>query len=212
MGGGGHGAFLCRLALPGLRPFFVTFVTFVVMMVCLVIDDRPAGRVLIFTGEGKGKTTAAFGAALRAAGHGQRVLVVQFAKGRRCGEAVAAAKLGDLIEVRLAGMRGFPGSAGARETLSRLAQEALARAAEDMAAGAFGLVVLDEAVYAAGQGLLEAEAVRQAVAGRADGVHVILTGRGPWEQFADLADTVTRMDCVKHAYRQGTSATEGIEF
>ncbi len=175
-------------------------------------DDRPAGRVLIFTGEGKGKTTAAFGAALRAAGHGLRVLVVQFAKGRRCGEVLAAAKLGGLIEVRQAGTQRVPEEPDERETVHQLAQEALRQAAADMASGAYGLVVLDEAIYAVGQGLVSAEEVTAAVTGRAAGVHVILTGRGPWEQFADLADTVTRMECVKHAYGQGTPATEGIEF
>ena len=175
-------------------------------------NDRPAGRVLIFTGDGKGKTTAAFGAALRAAGQGLRVLVVQFAKGRRCGETVAAERFGGCIEVRQAGTEGFPESARERAEVRRRAQEALARAAANMASGAYGLVVLDESVYVVGQGLLGAEQVRAAVEGRADGVHVILTGRGPWEEFADLADTVTRMECVKHAYQEGTPATEGIEF
>lgn len=175
-------------------------------------DDRPAGRILIFAGEGKGKTTAAFGAALRAAGHGLRVLVVQFAKGRRCGEVLAAAKLEGLIEVRLAGTRAFPKGPDARQTVHQRGQAALRQAAADMASGAYGMVVLDEVIYAVGQGLVSAEDVTAAVTGRAAGVHVILTGRGPWERFADLADTVTRMDCVKHAYRQGTPATEGIEF
>lgn len=177
-----------------------------------MVHDTPAGRVLIFTGDGKGKTTAAFGAALRAAGQGLKVLVVQFAKGRRCGETISAEKLGGAMEVRQAGIEEFPGSVRELAEVVRRAQEALRRAAADMASGAYGLVVLDEAVYAVGQGLLDADQVRAAVEGRAAGVHVILTGRGPYEQFADLADTITRMECVKHAYQQGAAATEGIEF
>ena len=171
-----------------------------------------SGRVIIFTGDGKGKTTAAFGAALRAAGQGLRVLVVQFAKGRRCGETVAAERLDGAIEVRQAGIEDFPGSLHDLMEVHRRVQEGLSRAAADMASGAYGLVVLDEAIYVIGQGLLGVEQVRAAIEGRADAVHVILTGRGPYELLADLADTVTRMECVKHAYQQGTAATEGIEF
>jgi cob(I)alamin adenosyltransferase len=169
--------------------------------------------VLILTGEGKGKTTSAFGTALRAVGHGMRVLFMQFVKAEECGEHRAATRFGDLLEVRRMGT-GFvdqtdaDGMARARKA----AVEALAEAARALASGEYGLVVLDEVIFAADAGLVSERGVREAVEGRAPGTHVILTGRGDAGGLADLADTVTRLDEVKHAHGQGGRATPGIEF
>jgi len=170
------------------------------------------GRVLIFTGKGKGKTTAALGTALRAVGHGMRVLVVQFVKERETGEHVAARRLAPELEIRPTGTGFLQQDAASRGRAARAAQDALRNVADELAAGEYNLVVLDEILFAAAEELVEPGAVAAAVRARAPGVHVILTGRGGAGELGELADTVTRMDCVKHAFEQGIDATEGIEL
>jgi cob(I)alamin adenosyltransferase len=175
--------------------------------------DGTSSRVLILTGPGKGKTTSALGTALRAVGHGMRVLFIQFVKAEECGEHRAAERLGGLLEMRPAGTGFIDTSdpecmADAREA----AEKALSEAAAALASGDYGLVVLDEVVFALDAGLVAAEAVRGAVQARAPGTHVILTGRGDAGGLTDLADTVTRMDEVKHAHACGAGTTPGIEF
>ena len=174
---------------------------------------KPGGRVLIFYGGGKGKSTAALGAALRAVGHGLKVLVVQFIKCRECGEHLAAKRLEGLLEIRPSGT-GFlrEEDAAAMKEATAKAHQALRDAAEALAAGEHGLVILDEVLPAIRHGLLETDAVRAAVQARAPGVHVILTGDGPNEAFADMADTITKMQFIKHPYKPGQPPTRGIEF
>ena len=174
--------------------------------------SAPKGRALIFTGDGKGKTTAALGTALRAVGQGMRVLVVQFVKCRWCGEHEAAKNLAGMMEIRLTGTGFLPEGDEQAAAGAAKAREALAMARQALSGAEYGLVVLDEVLVALAKGLLDGGEVRQAVEGRARGVHVILTGRGPWEQFADVADTITLMECVKHGHQQGVRATKGLEF
>ncbi len=176
-------------------------------------DSTNQGRVLILAGDGKGKTTAALGTALRCAGHGMRALVVQFIKSRAGGEHAAAQKLGGLLEIRLAGAGFLPpeGEPPPQDAVAA-AEEALRQGADALGSGRYELVVLDEVLYALRRGLIGAEDVRHAVSSRTDGVHAILTGDGPWEELADLADTITRLSNVQHALERGRPADRGIEF
>ena len=172
------------------------------------------GLLLIHTGAGKGKTTAALGTAMRAAGNGMRVLVLQFLKGSwDYGELHAAEQFhGDLV-IRQMG-RGFVKVGGAEtdpEDL-RLVLEAWAEAVRAMQSGEWDLLVLDEINYAIGYGLLDAAVVAEGLRARPPMLHVILTGRNASPLLIELADTVTEMREVKHAYTRGILAQRGIEF
>ncbi len=172
------------------------------------------GVLLIHTGAGKGKTTAALGTAMRAAGNGMRVLVLQFLKGSwHYGELDAAEKFGGDLVIRQMG-RGFVKVGGAEtdpEDL-RLVQQAWHEAEAAMSSGEWDMVVLDEINYAIGYDMLEAEAVAAALRNRPPMLHVILTGRNAHPLLVELADTVTEMREVKHAYTRGVQAQRGVEF
>ena len=167
-------------------------------------------RVLLFTGDGKGKTTAALGMALRASGHGLRTLVVQFVKARETGELQV-----DLpgVEVRATGLGFVPDRADPRYGDHRAAaQEGLRQATDAMDAGQYNLVVLDEVCVAVAEGLLDEQQVCDAVRRASPDCCVVLTGRGATPALVDLADTVTDMRCVKHAFDYGVKAQKGVEF
>ena len=181
-------------------------------------DNTPGtqrrGLVLIHTGAGKGKTTAALGTAMRAAGNGMRVLVLQFLKGSwHYGELDAAERFaGDLV-IRQMG-RGFVKVGGAEtdpEDL-RMVQAAWDEAVQAMNSGEWDLIVLDEINYAIGYSMLDPATVAAALEARPPMLHVILTGRNAHPLLVDLADTVTEMREVKHAYTRGILAQRGIEF
>ncbi|HWT66224.1 MAG TPA: cob(I)yrinic acid a,c-diamide adenosyltransferase [Terracidiphilus sp.] len=172
------------------------------------------GLVLINTGPGKGKTTAALGTALRAAGNGMRVLVLQFLKGSwHYGELDSIAALGPDFVIKQLG-RGFVKVGGAEtdpEDL-RLVQEAWAEAKAAIFSGEWDLIVLDEINYAIGYNMLSPQEVVDALRQRPELLHVILTGRNAHPLLVELADTVTEMREVKHAYQRGILAQRGIEF
>lgn len=172
------------------------------------------GLVLINTGPGKGKTTAALGTALRAAGNGMRVLVLQFLKGSwHYGELDSIAALGPDFVIKQLG-RGFVKVGGAEtdpEDL-RLVHEAWAEAKTAIFSGEWDLIVLDEINYAIGYGMLDPQEVADTLRQRPELLHVILTGRNAHPILVELADTVTEMREVKHAYQKGILAQRGIEF
>jgi cob(I)alamin adenosyltransferase len=191
------------------------------------------GLIVINTGPGKGKTTAALGTALRAAGNGMHVLILQFLKGSwHYGELDAAAALNTALSSPDANTGGATGSAptqnfvikqlgrgfvkvGGAETDPediRLVEEAWAEAAEAILSGDWDLVVLDEINYAIGYKMLAPEAVAEVLRRKPEMVHVILTGRNAHPLLVELADTVTEMREVKHAYQRGILAQRGIEF
>lgn len=176
------------------------------------------GLILINSGPGKGKTTAALGTAFRAAGSGMRVLVLQFLKGSwHSGELDAAEALsredGFVYVMRQMG-RGFVkiGGAEADPEDLRMVAEGWNEAAAAIHSGEWDLIVLDEINYAISYGMLAPEAVRAALEAKPEMLHVILTGRNAHPLLVEIADTVTEMREVKHAYQKGILAQRGIEF
>jgi cob(I)alamin adenosyltransferase len=168
------------------------------------------GLVIVHTGDGKGKSTAAFGLALRAHGRGKAVKIYQFMKvpSARFGEHRVFAELGVPIE----GLGdGFSWKSRDLEHSARLAREGWARAEATLRAGDHFLVVLDEIMYPLRYGWLPLESVLQALRERPAHVHVLLTGRNAPQELLDLADTVTEMRLVKHHFNAGVPAQRGIE-
>lgn len=167
------------------------------------------------TGPGKGKTTAALGTAFRAVGQGLRVLMVQFIKGSwHYGELESAKLLGDDRITILPMGRGFV-KVGAEKPDPedvRLVEEAWRLAAEKMAGGEYDLIILDEINYAISYKMLSPELVAEALRGKPEMLHVILTGRNAHPAIIELADMVTEMREVKHPYHKGIPAQRGIEY
>ena len=171
------------------------------------------GLVLVFTGDGKGKTTAALGLVLRSLGHGERVAVVQFIKGGwQPGEARALERFGDDLAWHALG-EGFTWETQDRERDRALVQRAWERSCDYLADGARKLVVLDEVNVALRLGYLALEQVLEGLALRPPLTHVALTGRGAPAGLLERADLVTEMRLVRHPFReQGVKAQAGIEF
>jgi len=171
---------------------------------------RGPGRVLLFTGDGKGKTTAAFGLGLRAAGHGMTVCAVQFIKERTdVGEVKAARQLGERFEVHPTGCGFVRTQGGTPEDRAAAARAMdLARRKVDEC----DVLILDEVCGAVDLGLLDVSEVTGLLASRPPGVHLVLTGRRAPAELVQIADTVTEMRNVKHAYDSGADAAPGVEF
>ena len=177
-------------------------------------SDVRRGLIIVNTGPGKGKTTAAMGTALRAVGNGMRVLMLQFLKGSwHYGELDAVAAFGDKFVMKQMG-RGFVKVGGAETDPEdvRLVEQAWKEAEEAILGGQWDLVILDEINYAISYGMLDAAKVVEVLKHKPEMVHVILTGRNAHSTIVELADTVTEMRQVKHAYEKGVMAQRGIEY
>ena len=178
------------------------------------------GLTIVYTGHGKGKTTAALGAVLRALGHGWKVLVIQFFKGDWpvvFGEVEMGKRMAPQLEVLQLG-KGFVGYMGdkkPREEHVAAAREALRVARERVASGAYDLIVLDELVCAidyAGVQLVPLEDVLALMDAKPPSLHLILTGRGAPQALIDKADLVTEMREIKHPWQKKIPAQEGIDY
>ena len=178
------------------------------------------GLTIIYTGPGKGKTTAALGMALRALGHGWRVLVIQFFKGDwpiTFGELEMAKRLSPQFEVLQLG-KGFVKFMGDRKPFDEhlaAAREALRIAQEGVTSGAYDLIILDEIIYAidyAGIQLLSLDDVLGLLAAKPPSLHLVLTGRNAPQALIDRADLVTEMHEVKHPWQQKIPAQVGIDY
>ena len=176
------------------------------------------GLILVNTGNGKGKTTAALGVVLRAVGQGFKVLILQFIKsGNGYGELAGLAKLGDQVEIRSMG-KGFiyykRDEVGEAE-LSRhkeAVQVAWRTLVEEVNSDKWDLIVMDEINNAINYELIDVHSVVEMLKNKPKRLHVVLTGRYAKPEIIDMADTVTEMTVVKHAYEKGIKAAKGIEF
>jgi len=178
------------------------------------------GLVIVYTGDGKGKTSASLGAAMRALGHGWRVLVIQFFKGDWpvvYGELELAKRLHPQMEVLQLG-RGFVKIMGDKKPFAEhvsAAKQALAITREKMLSGAYDVIILDEVNYALGYmdfKLIELEDVLQLIKEKPPQVHLILTGRNAPQAVIDAADLVTEMREIKHPMKRGIPAQQGVDF
>jgi len=170
----------------------------------------PAGRTIVYTGDGKGKTTAALGTALRAVGRGVAVAVVQFVKAEDSGEHAAAERLAPDLVLRRMGTGWVTGEPS--EAARSAAAAALAEVRRLLSEGRAGMVVADEILTAAGLGLLSRADVEALLAARPADRHLVLTGRGAWPELIDRADLVTEMRSIKHPYDAGAGPVEGVEY
>mgnify|MGYP000966105090 CR=1 FL=1 len=170
------------------------------------------GCLQVYTGNGKGKTTAALGLALRAVGRGMKVCFFQFIKGGGpYGEQLAAAKLAPLMTVIQTGRPGWVNTKDITED-RRLAQEALRQARHILSSGQYDLVILDELNGSVGFGLVDIDQVMELIALRPDNTELVITGRNAHERLVEAADLVTEMREIKHYYKAGVPAREGIEM
>ncbi len=182
------------------------------------VDQRIAaaqeekGLLIIHTGSGKGKTTAALGMVIRCLGHGMKVAIVQFIKGaidtaeerilKSFGEQVVFLRMGE----------GYTWETQDRERDKAVAQEAWAQVEMFLQDPTFGMVVLDELNIAIHHEYVSLEQVLNALEKRPSGLHVVITGRGAKTKLIDVADLVSEMKMVKHPFRKGIKAQKGVEF
>ncbi len=170
------------------------------------------GILAVFTGNGKGKTTAALGLAFRALGHGHRVSVIQFIKGNwTSGEHLFARDVSPLIEFHVMG-KGFTWKSENLAEDTALALKGWQLAADTIAKNAHNLVILDELTYLIRYNMVSEEEVLDVLSRRPREMHVVVTGRHASPRLIDLADLVTEMVEIKHPYANGIAAQKGFEF
>lgn len=169
------------------------------------------GLIQVYTGNGKGKTTAALGLALRATGHGMRVHMIQFMKGGGpYGEHAVAERMAPLLTISPTGRAGWV-KKGAPEAEDRCEAERALKLARQALDGGYDLVILDEANGAVDFGLIEVEELLALIAAKPADVELVLTGRNAHEKILEVADLVSEIREVKHYFQQGVDSRRGIE-
>lgn len=168
------------------------------------------GYIQVYTGNGKGKTTAALGLAVRAVGAGLKVYIAQFLKGMDYAELHSLKNFSNITLERFGRPQFIHGKPDKEDI--RLAREGLKRIREVLSSGNYDVVILDEANIAVHLKLFSAEELIEAIRGRASNVEVVVTGRYAPEELLKIADLITEMKDVKHYYEKGVQARKGIEF
>lgn len=175
-------------------------------------EKFPTGLIAVFTGNGKGKTTAALGLAFRALGHGHRVCIIQFLKGSwKYGELDAAEKFKPLLEFHVMG-RGFTWKSDNLEKDKEAAREAWDFAVRTIQENRHELIILDELTYLPHYQIINEEEILTVLRNKPASMHIAITGRHASEALIHLADLVTEMREIKHPFHNGIMAQKGIEF
>ena len=174
-----------------------------------MVEKNGKGLVHVYTGDGKGKTTAALGLAMRAAGQGMKVGFIQFIKGEPCGEHLFVKECKTFEIVQISVGDSFKKS---KEKLSREAHETLDYAEHEIQSGNYDLIVLDEIFVAINQGLITVKQVLELLDSKPANIELVLTGRNAPPEITQRADLVTEMLMIKHPFTEGTSARRGIEY
>ena len=173
------------------------------------------GLVIVYTGNGKGKTTAALGLAIRAVGYEHKVCMLQFIKGSwHYGEMDSSKKLEPNFELIAIG-KGFVGildDNSPREEHEKYAAEALRICREKINSGNYNVVILDEVNYAINLGLIDVQEIIKLIKEKPSNLDLVLTGRDVKEEIIELADLVTEMKEIKHPFKSGIKAKKGIDF
>lgn len=173
-------------------------------------ESRKGGWVQVYTGDGKGKTTAALGLALRAVGAGFKVYIGQFMKKRNYSELKSLEKFSKNIKIEQFGRQRFIGQKVTKEDRI-LARKGLERVKKVIASGKYSLIILDEINIALSYGLVEEDEVIKIIKRRPEAQEIVLTGRGAPQGIIELADLVTEMKEIKHYFSKGVRARTGIE-
>lgn len=170
------------------------------------------GLIQVYTGDGKGKTTAALGLAMRAVGKGLRVCMIQFLKGREYGELVTARRLGGDLVLIQSGLDTFVKKGEPSPEDLELARQGLEKARQAVTGGEYDIVILDEINVAVELGVLTLDEVLPVIDSRPPTVELVLTGRYAPDEFCERADLITEMKKVRHCYDRGVPLREGIEY
>ena len=173
------------------------------------------GLVIVYTGNGKGKTTAALGMALRAVGYNHKICMIQFIKGTwPYGEIESVKRLQPEFELVIVG-KGFVGiidDKSPHEVHEKIAKEAIQISKEKIQSGNYNIVILDEVNYAINLNLIHVNEVLNLIKSKPDNLNLVLTGNHAKDEIIDVADLVTEMKEIKHPFKSGIKAKKGIDF
>lgn len=175
-------------------------------------EKKRKGLLMVFTGNGKGKTTSAIGMSMRAAGHGMKVFFLQFIKGSwKYGEMEAFKRFEETITFQVIG-RGFTWKSDDMEKDRQTAQAAWEKAKEALFSGEYKMVVLDEFTYVLLYNMIDKNEVLKTLRAKPEDLHVVITGRNAAPEIIEMADLVTEMNPVKHPLKEGIVAQRGVEY
>jgi len=184
----------------------------------MIIDMKSMGKdglIIVYTGKGKGKTTAALGIVLRATGYDKKICMIQFIKGSwHYGEMDSSKQLEPEFEMVTIG-KGFVGiidDKSPREVHEKVAKEAIKVSNEKIQSGKYDIVILDEINYAVNLGLISVNDVLKLIKSKPDNLDLVLTGNYVKDEIIEIADLVTEMKEIKHPFQKGIKAKKGIDF